>query len=77
MNPSRTKLWRYKFRIAGKENLFAIGKCRSISLQDARDSPSVANLVSDAHLPSATTVNDLNHHIERPNPHPKHHRHIE
>ncbi|WP_053059943.1 tyrosine-type recombinase/integrase [Burkholderia pyrrocinia] len=35
VNPSGSKLWRYRYRIAGKENLFAIGECPAISLQDA------------------------------------------
>ncbi|MBR7986115.1 tyrosine-type recombinase/integrase [Burkholderia cenocepacia] len=36
VKPSGSKLWRYKYRIAGKENLFAIGEYPTISLQDAR-----------------------------------------
>ncbi|WP_345891961.1 Arm DNA-binding domain-containing protein [Burkholderia sp. Ap-955] len=36
VKPSGSKLWRYKYRIAGKENLFAIGEYPNISLQDAR-----------------------------------------
>ncbi|WP_175672918.1 tyrosine-type recombinase/integrase [Burkholderia ambifaria] len=36
VNPSGSKLRRYKYRIAGKENLFAIGEYPTISLQDAR-----------------------------------------
>ena len=36
MEPTGSKLWRYKYRIAGKENLFAIGEYPTISLQDAR-----------------------------------------
>ncbi|RSC46798.1 Arm DNA-binding domain-containing protein [Burkholderia cenocepacia] len=36
VKPSGSKLWRYKHRIAGKENLFAIGEYPTISLQDAR-----------------------------------------
>ncbi|VWD17678.1 integrase [Burkholderia lata] len=36
IKPSGSRLWQYKYRIAGKENLFAIGECRSISLQGAR-----------------------------------------
>ncbi|MDN7905216.1 Arm DNA-binding domain-containing protein [Burkholderia diffusa] len=34
--PSGSKLWRYKYRIAGKENVFAIGDYPTISPQDAR-----------------------------------------
>ncbi|MDP9586308.1 UNVERIFIED_ORG: hypothetical protein J2791_005628 [Burkholderia contaminans] len=36
VKPSGSKLWRYKYRIAGKENVFAIGEYPSISLQAAR-----------------------------------------
>ena len=31
-----SKLWRYRYKIAGKENLFAIGAYPAVSLQDAR-----------------------------------------
>ncbi|HDQ4464838.1 TPA: tyrosine-type recombinase/integrase [Pseudomonas aeruginosa] len=31
------KLWRYRYRIAGKENVFAIGEYPAIGLSDARD----------------------------------------
>jgi len=34
--PSGSRLWRYKYRIAGKENLFAVDEYPIISLQDAR-----------------------------------------
>lgn len=36
VKPSGSKLWRYKYRIAGKENLFAIGEYPTVTLQDAR-----------------------------------------
>ncbi|HDR9051959.1 TPA: integrase arm-type DNA-binding domain-containing protein, partial [Burkholderia vietnamiensis] len=36
VRPSGSKLWRYKYRIAGKENVFAIGEYPTISLQAAR-----------------------------------------
>ncbi|KAB0685374.1 tyrosine-type recombinase/integrase [Burkholderia territorii] len=36
VKPSGSKLWRYKYRIAGKENVFAIGEYPAISLQAAR-----------------------------------------
>ncbi|WP_246637254.1 Arm DNA-binding domain-containing protein [Burkholderia catarinensis] len=36
MSPSGSRLWRYRYRIAGKENLFAIGEYPAVSLQDAR-----------------------------------------
>jgi len=31
VRPSGSKLWRYRYRIAGKENLFAIGEYPAVS----------------------------------------------
>lgn len=36
IRPIGSKLWRYRYRIAGKENLFAVGEYPVLSLQDAR-----------------------------------------
>jgi integrase len=36
VRPSGAKLWRYRYRIAGKENVFAIGAYPAVSLQQAR-----------------------------------------
>lgn len=36
VRPNGSKLWRYRYRLAGKENLFAIGSYPEISLADAR-----------------------------------------
>lgn len=36
ITPAGSKLWRYKFSLAGKENVFAIGAYPDISLQEAR-----------------------------------------
>ena len=36
VKPNSSKLWRYRYRIAGRENLFAIGEYPTVSLQDAR-----------------------------------------
>ena len=36
IRPSGTKLWRYRYRIAGKENVFAIGEYPSVTLSEAR-----------------------------------------
>lgn len=36
IRPNGSKLWRYRYKIGGKENVFAIGEYPSISLQDAR-----------------------------------------
>lgn len=37
VRPSGAKLWRYRYRIAGKENIFAIGEYPAKGLSDARD----------------------------------------
>lgn len=36
VKPSGAKLWRYRYRIAGKENLYAIGDYPTITLAEAR-----------------------------------------
>lgn len=36
IRPNGSKLWRYRYRINGKENLFAIGEYPALTLQDAR-----------------------------------------
>lgn len=36
MRPTGARLWRYRYRIAGKENLFAIGAYPEVSLASAR-----------------------------------------
>ncbi|WP_397572747.1 Arm DNA-binding domain-containing protein [Silanimonas sp.] len=36
VRPTGAKLWRYRYRIAGKENLFAVGEYPEVSLADAR-----------------------------------------
>ena len=36
VRPSGAKLWRYRYRIAGKENVFAIGEYPAVGLADAR-----------------------------------------
>ncbi|MBR0568349.1 integrase arm-type DNA-binding domain-containing protein [Azoarcus sp. L1K30] len=36
VRPNGSKLWRYRYKIAGKENLFALGDYPTVSLQDAR-----------------------------------------
>lgn len=37
VRPSGSKLWRYRYRIAGKENTFALGDYADVGLADARD----------------------------------------
>ena len=34
--PTGSKLWRYRYRIAGKENLFALGDYPALGLSEAR-----------------------------------------
>lgn len=36
VRPNGSKLWRYRYRLAGKENVFAIGAYPDVSLSDAR-----------------------------------------
>jgi len=36
VRPNGSKLWRYRYRIVGKENVFAIGAYPGVSLLDAR-----------------------------------------
>lgn len=36
VRPNGSKLWRYRYRIAGKENVFAVGSYPEVSLSDAR-----------------------------------------
>ncbi|MCY1522096.1 Prophage integrase IntS [compost metagenome] len=36
MRPNGSKLWRYRYRLGGKENLFAIGAYPDVSLSEAR-----------------------------------------
>lgn len=42
VRPNGSKLWRYRYRIAGKENVFAIGGYPEVSLADARAQQSEA-----------------------------------
>ena len=37
VRPSGAKLWRYRYRIAGKENIFSIGEYPGVGLSDARE----------------------------------------
>lgn len=42
VRPTGSKLWRYRFRLHGKENVFAIGEYPALSLADARKARDVA-----------------------------------
>lgn len=42
VNPSGSKLWRYKYRAAGKEKLMALGAYPAVALTDAREARDAA-----------------------------------
>ncbi len=37
MSPTGRKLWRWKYRFAGKEKRLALGTCPAVRLKDARE----------------------------------------
>ena len=37
VNPNGSKLWRFRYRIGGKQNLLSLGSFPEVSLADARD----------------------------------------
>lgn len=45
INPNGSKLWRYRFRIDGKESVFSIGAYPEISLAEAREKRKEARLL--------------------------------
>jgi integrase len=47
VRPNGAKLWRWKFRLAGKENLFAVGIFPAVGLADARHARAVARALVD------------------------------
>lgn len=55
---TRSKLWRYRYRLGGKENIFAIGPCfndRSeghVSLEEARKERDKARALVKQGIPS-------------------------
>ena len=65
LRPSGSKLWRYRYRIAGKENVFAIGEYPTVSLQDARTARDDARaLVKKGLHPSHARQNQLSARID-------------
>ncbi|MCZ6525403.1 MAG: Arm DNA-binding domain-containing protein, partial [Gammaproteobacteria bacterium] len=53
VRPNRSKLWRYRYRILGKENVFAIGAYPEVSIKAAREERDTARkLVRDGIHPS-------------------------
>ena len=64
MKPNGSKLWRYRYRIEGKENLYALSEYPTMSLQDARKArEGVRELVKQGIRPSharrATTAKQI------------------
>lgn len=54
IRPTGAKLWRYRYRIDGKENVFAIGAYPAVSLADARQARDAARqLVQSGQHPAA------------------------
>lgn len=45
INPNGSKLWRYRFRLDGKESVFAIGAYPDVSLAEAREKRKEARLL--------------------------------
>jgi len=65
IKPNGSKLWRYRYRIAGKENVFALGAYPTISLQDARRMRDDARaLVKQGIHPSHARQSEKAHNIE-------------
>lgn len=59
VRPTGTKLWRYRYRIAGKEDLFAVGEYPEVSLADARsERDKVRALVKQGIHPSHSRQTD-------------------
>ena len=54
VKPSGSKLWRYRYRIAGREYLFAIGEYPQVSLADARKARDDARELIRQGRPSST-----------------------
>jgi integrase len=48
VRPSGSKLWRYAYRIGGKQNLFAVGAYPEVSLSSARDAHAKARALVQA-----------------------------
>ncbi len=60
VKPNGSKLWRYRYKIDGKENLFAVGEYPAVSLQDARKARDDAReLVKQGIHPSHARRNTL------------------
>ena len=65
VKPNGSKLWRYRYRIAGRENLYAIGDYPSVSLADARKARDDARDLMRA-IPGARAARTVGDHHRRP-----------
>jgi len=64
VKPSGSKLWRYRYRIAGRENLYAIGNYPSVSLADARKARDEArDLIKQGRHPAHARQSERNQQI--------------
>ncbi|MGH8462395.1 MAG: Arm DNA-binding domain-containing protein [Stenotrophobium sp.] len=53
VQPNSSKLWRYRYRVSGKANMFAIGKFPEVTLEKARaDRDAARSLVKKGIHPS-------------------------
>lgn len=64
IRPTGSKLWRYRYRIAGKENVFALGEYPEVSLSDARDARDAARKlvrqgIHPSHVRQAERLNNI------------------
>jgi len=65
LQPSGSKLWRWKYRLSGKENLFAIGSYPEISLAEARTARDIArDLVKQGINPAQHRKDERQKNIE-------------
>lgn len=64
VRPTGSKLWRYRYRIAGKENVFALGEYPDVSLSDARAARDEAKAlvkqgIHPSHVRQAEKLNNI------------------
>lgn len=64
VRPTGSKLWRYRYRIAGKENVFALGEYPDVSLSDARTARDEAKAlvkqgIHPSHVRQAEKLNNI------------------
>src|SRR4051812_37748655 len=69
VTPKGSKLWRWKYRLAGKENRFAIGAYPHISLKQARDKRDAARQLveSGIHPSHQKRITKAQHAVEHSN----------